>query len=160
MLIGSSHDPNTANPMPVHNRGVFLNNRTYFTVENLIFNSNFAMNAWIKSHDSGYATLFSTNTECLYSDDNIINFSWRVSNGKEAQNGKKGDKKRLSMLELKDWTNDSSSFMMKVHDPGYKPLRWANTGFTVKWDWEDAISTVTFYGFDCNFYVISQLSTP
>lgn len=71
--------------MPVHNRGVFLNNRTYFTLENLLFNSNFALNAWIKSHDSGYAALFSSNTQHMYNDNNIINFSWRVSNGKQAE---------------------------------------------------------------------------
>ena len=73
------------------------------------------MNAWVKSHDTGYATLFSSNTECQWSDEDIINFSWRLANSKN------NDKKRKSMLELKDWTSDDSHFLMKIHDPSYKP---------------------------------------
>jgi hypothetical protein len=68
------------------------------------------MNAWVKSHDTGYATLFSSNTECQWSDEEIINFSWRLANSKN------NDKKRKNMLELKDWTSDNSHFLMKIHD--------------------------------------------
>ena len=153
-LVGSSYDSTTPHPLSVHHRGVFFNNKSYFQVNNLIFGSNFAMNTWIKSHDTGYATLFSTNTECQWSDSEIINFSWRLANSKN------NDKKRKSMLELKDWTSDDSHFLMKIHDPSYKPKAWANIGFTVKYDWEECVSTITFYGYDCDFYIRSQLSTP
>ena len=63
-LVGHSSEKSTSYPLPVRKRGVFFNNKTYFRVEGLVLGSNFAMNAWIKSHDTGYATLFSVNGDC------------------------------------------------------------------------------------------------
>lgn len=103
-LFGDSYDSSMPAPTPVLNRGVFLNNKTFFTVEGLIFGSNFAMNAWIRSHDTGYGTIFSTNTERNWAQETIIDFSFRVANSKS------GDRKRKNMLELKDWTSMESHF--------------------------------------------------
>jgi len=140
--------------MPVHHRGVFLSNKTYFEVQNLIFSSNFAMNAWVKSHDTGYGTLFSTNINCNWTDNDIINFAWRIANSKQSET------KRVDMIELKDFTWEESHFNMQAHDPGYAPKTWSNIGYSVSYDWEEAVSTISFYGYDCSFYIRAQLSTP
>lgn len=153
-LVGASFDSSEPFPLPVHHRGVFLSNKTYFEVNNLIFSSNFAMNAWVKSHDTGFGTLFSSNILCDVFDNDIINFAWRVSNHKVTE------RKRTDMIELQDFTREDSHFQMKAHDESYKPKTWSNIGYSVSYDWEDGVSTITFYGYDCAFYIRAQLSTP
>jgi hypothetical protein len=98
-------------PQPVANRGVFFNNKTYFKVDGLAkLKTDFSMNAWIKSHDLGRATIFSMNSVHNEADKNstkeyqedITSFSWRVANRCADEKSKRRD-----MVEIKDWSSSS-----------------------------------------------------
>ena len=127
---------------------VFFNNKTYFRVEGLNLGSSFAMNAWIKSHDTGYATLFSVNGDCSYRDSTVSEFSWRLANGKQY------NRKRRNMIGLTDWSNGDSSALLEAYDAAYKPCQWNNLAFSVSYDWESCLSTITIYSMEMNCFYI------
>jgi len=122
-LTGASYDhSHNAHkyPLPVPNRGVFFNNKTYFKVEGLVLNNNFSMNTWLKSHDTGYATLFAASgcAEIERAVDRVINsWSWRLANGKH-QRGRK----RQHMVEVTDWSYEASHILLQAWELNYRPL--------------------------------------
>lgn len=64
------------------------------------------------------------------------------------------------MVELRDWTNEDNRFLTQAWDSGYVPKKWSNVSFSVSYDWELAVSTVTFCGYDDGeFHIRTQLST-
>lgn len=66
------------------------------------------MNAWIKSHDLGRATIFSMNADSNKEyDEDITSFSWRVSNRCSDEKSKRQD-----MVELKDWSSITNQFYL------------------------------------------------
>jgi len=138
-LVGQSYDLYAHYPLPVDNRGVFFNNKTYFRVDGLFLGASFAMNAWIKSHDTGYATIFSINGECQNRGGTIEEFSWRLANST------KRNRKRHNMIELTDWTQDDSNPILAAFDTTYMPQRWNNLAVSVAFDWETELSTISFY---------------
>lgn len=79
-MVGDSYDMASRSPQPVFNRGVFFNNKTFFRINGLHLSSNFSMVTWIRSHDTGYATIFSTGVQYPSDNDLITSFTWRVSN--------------------------------------------------------------------------------
>ena len=123
-------------PLPVLGRGVFFNNKTAFKVSGFIAHGEFAINAWIKSHDAGYASIFSTNHPSATSKDEIQSFSWRVANFA------KTDQKRDNMVEIRNWIDSHTRFRATAVDPGYKPKHWSNIALSVDYDWEYEISTI------------------
>lgn len=139
-LFGDSYDSHHPYPLAVQHRGAFLNNRTYYKIKGLDFSSNFGFNAWINSHDTGYATIFSVNADGIWDDDTVVSFSWRVANSKVS------DTKRKNMVELRDWSNHTTKFALLAYEKSYEPKKWANLGLSVAYDWDTGVSTVCFYG--------------
>jgi len=139
-LYGDSFDHYNPYPLPVQDRGVFLNNRTYFKIQCLDFASNFGFNAWINSHDTGYATLLSINAENEWGEDIVSSFSWRVANRAHKEYSRK------SMIELRDWTNHDTKVAMLAYDKSYCPKNWSNIALSVFYNWNTGMSTICFYG--------------
>ena len=153
-LVGQSYSATVLYPLPVDNRGVFFNNKTYFRVDGLVLGSNFAMNAWIKSHDTGYSTIFGVNGNCLNRGSSTSEFSWRLANSK-VTNGK-----RHNMLEITDWSNEESKVILQAFDSNYRPLLWSNVAYSVEHDWDSELSTITIYSKEHNcFHVRAQISS-
>lgn len=152
-LYGDSFDHNHPYPLPVQHRGAFLNNRTYYKIQGLNFSSSFAMNAWVNSHDTGYATIFSIKAEDVWSDDTVVSFTWRLANQKVVET------KRKNMIELRDWSNNETKFAMLAYDKSYSPKVWSNIGLSVSHDWEENLSTVFFYGYEDGQFFIRSLLT-
>ena len=153
-LVGDSAETASLYPLPVNKRGVFFNNKTYFRMTGLTLGSNFAMNTWIKSHDTGYATIFSVNGDCLNQGSTVSEFSWRIANGKRT------DKRRHNAQELTDWSHAASNVLLQSIDKSYRPCYWNNLAFSVDYEFENDLSTITFYSLENDsFYIRAQISS-
>jgi len=160
-MTGASYDHHHKHPLPVSKRGVFFNNKTYFIVEGLVLSNNFSMNTWLKSHDTGYATIFATSgcAEIERAVEKVIHsWSWRLSNSNK-QHGKK--KKRSNAIEVTDWSNQASRALLQAWEQDYRPLKWNNLAFSSAYDWETDHTTITFFTYEyTTFYVRAAITMP
>jgi len=152
-LTGASFDSHHPRPLPVQHRGAFLNNRTYYKIEGLDFSSNFGYNAWINSHDTGYATVLSINAQNCWNEDTITSFSWRVANRKKVTHSRK------NMIELRDWSNQDTTLALMAYDKSYCPKNWSNIGMSVAYDWDSGETSICFYGYEDNEFHIRTILT-
>jgi len=142
---------------------VFFNNKTYFRVDGLAkLKTDFSMNAWIKSHDLGRATIFSMNSVNNEADKNatkeyqedITSFSWRVANRCSDENSRRRD-----MVELKDWSSNGEQFYLQTEDPNYTPKEWSNIAYSVEYDDLVQMTTITMYSWEMDTFCVIAVAS-
>ena len=63
------------------------------------------------------------------------------------------------MVELRDWTNNETKLKMQVYDKSYCMMQWSNIAVSVTYDWDNNISTVSFYGVEKGKTALRQTLT-